>query len=115
MDGTVLMLTDPFDHIHMGRTAEAVARKYGVSRAEQDEFANESQRRAAAAAAVFAEEITPVETGGRRPVGRGQGRAPEAGHDARGAGGPAAGVRGGRHRDGRQLLRHQRRCRGRWS
>ena len=70
VDGTVAMLTDPFSNIHMGRTAEAVARKYGVSRAEQDEFALESQRRAAteAARAAFAEEITPVETGGRRPV-----------------------------------------------
>lgn len=54
----------------MGRTAEAVARKYGVSREQQDEFAVESQRRAAtdAAKAAFAEEITPVETGGRRSV-----------------------------------------------
>ncbi|PPS91772.1 thiolase family protein, partial [Thermobifida fusca] len=40
------------------------------SRAEQDEFALESQRRAAAdaARAAFAEEITPVEVGGRKPV-----------------------------------------------
>ncbi len=54
----------------MGATAEAVARKYGVSRTEQDEFAAESQRRATSevAAAAFAEEIVPVEVGGRRPV-----------------------------------------------
>lgn len=65
VDGTVAMLTDPFSNVHMGCTAEAVARKYGVSRAEQDEFALESQRRAAAdaARAAFAEEITPVEVG----------------------------------------------------
>eukprot|EP01133_Synstelium_polycarpum_P025165 gene25165-30202_t len=31
VDGTVAMLTDPFSKAHMGRTAEAVARKYGVS------------------------------------------------------------------------------------
>ena len=70
VDGTVAMLTDPFSNAHMGRTAEAVARKYGVSREQQDEFAVESQRRAATAAAkaAFAEEITPVETGGRRSV-----------------------------------------------
>lgn len=70
VDGTVAMLTDPFSKAHMGRTAEAVARKYGVSREQQDEFAVESQRRAAtdAAKAAFAEEITPVETGGRRSV-----------------------------------------------
>ncbi len=68
-DGTVMMLTDPFNDIHMGVTAENVAHKYGVSREQQDEFAVESQRRAAtdAARAVFAEEIVPVEVGGRRP------------------------------------------------
>ena len=68
-DGTVLMLTDPFHGIHMGITAEKVAEKYAVSRAEQDEFAAESQRRAATAEAqaAFAEEIVPVEVGGRRP------------------------------------------------
>ncbi|WP_141013624.1 thiolase family protein [Nocardioides sambongensis] len=70
VDGTVMMLTDPFHGFHMGVTAERVAQKYGVSRVEQDEFAVESQRRAASpeAKAVFAEEITPVEIGGRRPV-----------------------------------------------
>lgn len=70
VDGTVAMLTDPFSNAHMGRTAEAVARKYDVSREQQDEFAVESQRRAATEAArtAFAEEITPVEIGGRRPV-----------------------------------------------
>jgi acetyl-CoA C-acetyltransferase len=69
VDGTVMMLTDPFHNIHMGRTAEAVARKYGVSRKAQDEFAVESQRRAATGAAkvAFAEEITPFEVGGRKP------------------------------------------------
>ncbi|MBZ5738424.1 thiolase family protein [Nocardioides mangrovi] len=70
VDGTVMMLTDPFHGIHMGITAERVAERYGVSRAEQDEFAAESQRRAATpeARAAFAEEIVPVEVGGRRPV-----------------------------------------------
>ena len=69
VDGTVMMLTDPFHGIHMGVTAERVAEKYGVTRAEQDEFAAESQRRAATpeARAAFAEEIVPVEVGGRRP------------------------------------------------
>ncbi|MFY1693083.1 thiolase family protein [Plantactinospora sp. WMMB782] len=70
VDGTVLMLTDPFHGIHMGVTAENVAERYRVSRTEQDEFAAESQRRAAtpAARAAFAEEIVPVSTGGRRGV-----------------------------------------------
>ncbi|MET9686834.1 thiolase family protein [Streptomyces coeruleorubidus] len=69
VDGTMLMLTDPFHGIHMGATAENVAAKYNVSRRRQDEFAVESQRRAAteAAQAAFAEEIVPVEIGGRKP------------------------------------------------
>ena len=69
VDGTVMMLTDPFHDIHLGVTAENVATKYDVSRQEQDEFAVESQRRAATpeAQAAFAQEIVPVEVGGRRP------------------------------------------------
>jgi acetyl-CoA C-acetyltransferase len=69
MDGTLMMLTDPWSRVHMGITAENVAEKYDVSRAEQDEFALESQRRAAsdAAKAAFAEEIVPIEIGGKRP------------------------------------------------
>jgi acetyl-CoA C-acetyltransferase len=69
VDGTVMMLTDPFHSIHMGVTAENVASKYGVSRAEQDEFAAESQRLAATpeARAAFAEEIVAVQVGGRKP------------------------------------------------
>jgi acetyl-CoA C-acetyltransferase len=69
VDGTVMMLTDPFHDIHMGVTAERVAAKYAVSRQEQDEFALLSQQRAAAAEAkaAFAEEIVPVEVGGRKP------------------------------------------------
>jgi acetyl-CoA C-acetyltransferase len=70
VDGTIAMLTDPFGSGHMGRTAEAVAARYEVSRRTQEEFALESQRRAgtAEAQAAFAEEIVAVETGGRRPV-----------------------------------------------
>lgn len=70
VDGTVAMLTDPFGQVHMGVTAEAVAEKYGVSRADQDEFALRSQQRAASAEAqaAFAEEIVEVEIGGRKPV-----------------------------------------------
>ena len=70
VDGTVMMLTDPFYDVHMGITAENVAERYGVTREQQDEFAAESQRRAATeqAKAAFAEEITPVEIGGRKPI-----------------------------------------------
>ncbi len=48
----------------MGLTSENVARRYGVSRADQDAFAVESHRRAAAAraAGAFDEEIAPVRT-----------------------------------------------------
>jgi acetyl-CoA C-acetyltransferase len=69
LDGTVMMLTDPFGGMHMGVTAENVADKYAVSREEQDEFAAESQRRAATteARAAFAEEVVAVEVGGRKP------------------------------------------------
>ncbi|MER8073014.1 thiolase family protein [Streptomyces sp. NPDC094034] len=68
-DGTLMMLTDPWSHVHMGITAENVAKKYDVSRQVQDEFALRSQQRAAsgAAKAAFAEEIMPVEIGGRKP------------------------------------------------
>lgn len=69
VDGTVTMLTDPFNRYHMGVTAENVARKYEVSREAQDEFALLSQQRASseAARAAFAEEITPMLVGGRAP------------------------------------------------
>ena len=69
-DGTMTMLTDPFHDVLMGVTAERVAERYGVSRSEQDEFALESQRRAATVEAkiAFLDEIVPVRTGGRRPT-----------------------------------------------
>ena len=68
LDGTNSMVTDPFSLQPMGITAETVAERYGVSRAEQDEFALESQRRAQAALAsgAVAAEITPVTISSRR-------------------------------------------------
>ncbi|WP_312719505.1 thiolase family protein [Mobilicoccus sp.] len=70
VDGTMMMLTDPFHNVGMGVTAENVAEKYGISREEQDQFALRSQQLAAseAAQAAFAEEIAAIETGGRKPV-----------------------------------------------
>jgi acetyl-CoA C-acetyltransferase len=61
-------LTDPFDACHMGVTAENVAADYGVSRADQDELAAQSHRRAAAAMAAgyFTEQIVPVEIPGKK-------------------------------------------------
>jgi acetyl-CoA acetyltransferase family protein len=51
-----------FELQSMGETAENVAEKYGISRDDQDAFALESHRRAAAAwqAGDFAQEIAPV-------------------------------------------------------
>ena len=51
-----------FGDTHMGITAEKVAEQYGISRAEQDEFAAASQAKAAAAieSGRFADEIVPV-------------------------------------------------------
>jgi acetyl-CoA C-acetyltransferase len=48
---------------HMGMTAEEVARRYGITREEQDTFAAESQQKAvrAAEAGAFKDEIVPVE------------------------------------------------------
>jgi acetyl-CoA C-acetyltransferase len=55
-------LWDAFNQIHMGNTAENVAKKYGFSREAQDSFAADSQRKAGAALAEnrFAGEIVPV-------------------------------------------------------
>ena len=56
-------LHDPFKTIHMGVTAENVAKKWEISREEQDALAVESHRRAAAAIAAghFKSQIVPVE------------------------------------------------------
>jgi acetyl-CoA C-acetyltransferase len=56
-------LWDHYNDFHMGNTAELVAQKHGVIRAEQDAYAAESHRRAIAAqqAGAFATEIFAVE------------------------------------------------------
>jgi len=61
-------LVDAFHGIHMGITAENVAKQYGVSRREQDELAAESQRRATNAQinGYFEEEIVPIKVQVRR-------------------------------------------------
>jgi acetyl-CoA C-acetyltransferase len=55
-------LWDAFNDYHMGITAENVARQYGISREQQDDFAARSQQKAAAAIASgrFDAEIAPV-------------------------------------------------------
>jgi acetyl-CoA C-acetyltransferase len=56
-------LTDAFNDIHMGITAENLAEQYDISREEQDEFAAASQEKAARAIeqGVFKDEIVPIE------------------------------------------------------
>jgi len=56
-------LWDAFNNYHMGATAENVAKKYEISRREQDEFAAASQQKAEAAqkAGRFKAEIAPFE------------------------------------------------------
>jgi acetyl-CoA C-acetyltransferase len=63
LDVMVAALTDPFDNCHMGVTAENVARKWNISREDQDKLAAESHRRAATAIekGYFKEQIMPVE------------------------------------------------------
>ena len=55
-------LWDVYNQYHMGTTAENVARKHDISRAQQDAFAVASQNKAEAAqkAGKFKDEITPV-------------------------------------------------------
>src|SRR3954464_8911770 len=56
-------LTCAINGCHMGMTAEEVAKRFGVPRADQDAFAADSQARAAKAveSGVFEKEIVPVE------------------------------------------------------
>jgi acetyl-CoA C-acetyltransferase len=61
-------LTCPITLVHMGITAENIAAKYGIPREEQDEFAAESQQKAAAAmeGGRFKTEIVAVEVPGAK-------------------------------------------------
>ncbi|HKY81181.1 MAG TPA: beta-ketothiolase BktB [Sphingobium sp.] len=62
-DALLTVLSDPFEGMHMGITAENVASDYGVTREQQDALAAESHRRAALAQSEgrFAEQILPIE------------------------------------------------------
>jgi acetyl-CoA C-acetyltransferase len=68
VDMMVGALTDPFDTIHMGITAENVAKKCEISRETQDAFAVESHRRAAAAISEgrFKSQILAIELKSRK-------------------------------------------------
>ena len=61
-------LTDVYGQVHMGVCADKCATEYNISREDQDNFAIESYKRAAAAwdAGKFDEEIVPVEVPQRR-------------------------------------------------
>jgi len=61
-------LWDVYNQYHMGITAENVAKKFNVSRAEQDEFAMASQNKAEAAqvAGKFKDEILPIEIASKK-------------------------------------------------
>ena len=63
IDVMVAALSDPFEDYHMGVTAENVAKKYGISREDQDALAVESHTRAAKAqeTGYFNDQIMPVE------------------------------------------------------
>jgi acetyl-CoA acyltransferase len=64
----------PEAYISMGLTAEEVASRFAVSREDQDAFALESHRRAAAAVdgGLFEDEIVPVEVTAKSPGPRGR-------------------------------------------
>jgi acetyl-CoA C-acetyltransferase len=70
LDMMIGALHCPFGTGHMGVTAENVAAEHDISRAAQDEFALESQARAARAIAEgrFAAQIVPVEVQVRREM-----------------------------------------------
>ncbi|MCL5033057.1 MAG: acetyl-CoA C-acetyltransferase [Thermotogae bacterium] len=61
-------LTDVFNQVHMGITAEEIAKRLNISRMEQDEYSNESQKRAREAISngKFKGEIIPVEVKDKR-------------------------------------------------
>jgi acetyl-CoA C-acetyltransferase len=70
VDVMVGALSDPFDDVHMGVTAENVAKKYNISREDQDALAAESHRRAANALdkGYFKAQIVPIEVKVKRDI-----------------------------------------------
>jgi len=83
-------LWEAFNNYHMGTTAENIAKKYGITREEQDEFAAATQQKCEAArkAGKFKEEIIPVEIPQRKgdPVIFDQDEFPRDGVTAEGLG-----------------------------
>ncbi|MDE2028750.1 MAG: thiolase family protein, partial [Candidatus Omnitrophica bacterium] len=58
--GLQLGLTDPVCGLNMGQTAEVLAKEFGITRRQQDEFALGSHQKAIAGRAVLREEMVPV-------------------------------------------------------
>jgi acetyl-CoA C-acetyltransferase len=72
IDALVASVTDPFDEVHMGVTAENVARKWQISREDQDAAAVESHRRAISAieSGKFKDQIIPIEVKSKNGQGK---------------------------------------------
>jgi acetyl-CoA C-acetyltransferase len=70
VDMMVGALTDPFDTVHMGITAENIAAQWKITREAQDAFAVESHRRAVNAIdkGYFKDQILPIELKTRKGV-----------------------------------------------
>jgi acetyl-CoA C-acetyltransferase len=109
-------LWDVYNNYHMGVTAENVAKKFGISRREQDEFAAASQQKAEAAqkAGRFKDEIVPIELVSKKSTTVfDNDEFIRHGYDGRSAIRTQACVQQGRHRHRRQCIGHQRRRRRR--
>ncbi len=63
LDIMVNALTDPFEKVHMGVSVEAIAKKWGITREDQDALAVQSHKRAANAvqSCFFKSQIVPIE------------------------------------------------------
>jgi acetyl-CoA C-acetyltransferase len=63
LDIMVNALTDPFEHVHMGVSVEAIGKKFGITREQQDQLAVISHQRASTAvqSCFFENQIVPIE------------------------------------------------------
>jgi len=63
LDIMVNALTDPFEHVHMGVSVEAIGKKFGITREDQDKLACQSHLRASTAvqSCFFESQIVPIE------------------------------------------------------
>jgi acetyl-CoA acetyltransferase family protein len=71
-DSLMVALLDSYCGLYMAQTSDRVAAKYGISRAEQDEYALSSQQRAAEAwkACRLSEEVVPIDVKAGRKTAR---------------------------------------------